>query len=82
MLLALTCFTKKDMPLSVTYRDDDAQPDDPRPLLFMTLPAPGTSASIHSAMASFALYMVCFAHIKCAVASMLRHIPHGQLLDL
>ena len=74
-----TCFTKKDMPLSVSYREDDAQPEDPRPLMFVTLPAPGTSASIHSAMASFALHPACFAGMRCAATSVL-HIPKTSIL--
>lgn len=64
--VAPTCFTKKDMPLSVSYREDDAQPDDPRPLMLVTLPASGTSASIHSAIASFALNGACYAAMRSA----------------
>jgi hypothetical protein len=76
-----TCFTKKDMPLSVSYREDDAQPDDPRPLMFVTLPASGTSASIHSAIASFALNSACYAAMRSAATRAI-HVQEPDCLLL
>ena len=81
MLVVPTCFTKKDMPLSVSYREDDAQPDDPRPLMFVTLPASDTCASIHSAIASFALCVARTAQVTDAAADALHGNHTGSAND-